>query len=184
MWFVLQESMAYDLIIATTKIVNGQTLVETFMEKLGWLMSKFFFQFIILSAFLGLVRKASLSWWCQTNDMPKRVLLGWCTQLMLWWKLCWCYNILFCWFCKDYWEELIVCGLFFALLYFNLWQLIGHCMQVCYWHCWFWLNIPSVTGLFRPLENLMAVMSIPDLENFSTNYNFGMGAWIYVLILF
>ncbi|KAJ1403120.1 Sec1-like, domain 2 [Sesbania bispinosa] len=30
-----QESMAYDLIIATTKIVNGQTLVETFMEKLG-----------------------------------------------------------------------------------------------------------------------------------------------------
>jgi len=35
MWFVLQENMAYDLIIATTKIVNGQTLVETFMEKLG-----------------------------------------------------------------------------------------------------------------------------------------------------
>ncbi|KEH43488.1 vacuolar protein-sorting-associated protein 33 homolog isoform X1 [Medicago truncatula] len=30
-----QENMAYDLIIATTKIVNGQTLVETFMEKLG-----------------------------------------------------------------------------------------------------------------------------------------------------
>ncbi|KAG4997996.1 hypothetical protein AAZX31_10G196500 [Glycine max] len=30
-----QEGMAYDLIIATTKIVNGQTLVETFMEKLG-----------------------------------------------------------------------------------------------------------------------------------------------------
>lgn len=30
-----QESMAYDLIIATTKIVNGQTLLETFMEKLG-----------------------------------------------------------------------------------------------------------------------------------------------------
>ncbi|KAJ1406375.1 Sec1-like, domain 2 [Sesbania bispinosa] len=30
-----QESMAYDLIIATTKIVNGQTLVGTFMEKLG-----------------------------------------------------------------------------------------------------------------------------------------------------
>nr|XP_025644099.1 vacuolar protein-sorting-associated protein 33 homolog isoform X2 [Arachis hypogaea] len=29
-----QEGMAYDLIIATTKIVNGQTLVETFMEKL------------------------------------------------------------------------------------------------------------------------------------------------------
>jgi len=34
MWFTLQEGMAY-LIIATTKIVNGQTLVETFMEKLG-----------------------------------------------------------------------------------------------------------------------------------------------------
>jgi hypothetical protein len=31
----LQESMAYDLIIASTKIVNGQTLLETFMEKLG-----------------------------------------------------------------------------------------------------------------------------------------------------
>ncbi|KAL1295164.1 hypothetical protein HN51_056024 [Arachis hypogaea] len=30
-----QEGMAYDLIIATTKIVNGQTLVDTFMEKLG-----------------------------------------------------------------------------------------------------------------------------------------------------
>ncbi|XP_061347038.1 vacuolar protein-sorting-associated protein 33 homolog [Gastrolobium bilobum] len=30
-----QEGMAYDLIIATTKMVNGQTLVETFMEKLG-----------------------------------------------------------------------------------------------------------------------------------------------------
>ncbi|KAK2404069.1 Sec1/munc18 (SM) protein superfamily [Trifolium repens] len=30
-----QESMAYDLIIASTKIVNGQTLLETFMEKLG-----------------------------------------------------------------------------------------------------------------------------------------------------
>ncbi|KAK8469827.1 hypothetical protein PHAVU_005G180400 [Phaseolus vulgaris] len=30
-----QEGMAYDLIIATTKIVNGQTLIETFMEKLG-----------------------------------------------------------------------------------------------------------------------------------------------------
>ncbi|KAK7279613.1 hypothetical protein RJT34_24668 [Clitoria ternatea] len=30
-----QEGMAYDLIIATTKIVNGQTLVETFIEKSG-----------------------------------------------------------------------------------------------------------------------------------------------------
>ncbi|XP_019426709.1 PREDICTED: vacuolar protein-sorting-associated protein 33 homolog [Lupinus angustifolius] len=30
-----QEGMAYDLIIATTKIVNGQTLIETFMEKVG-----------------------------------------------------------------------------------------------------------------------------------------------------
>ncbi|KAK7268246.1 hypothetical protein RIF29_20941 [Crotalaria pallida] len=30
-----QEGMAYDLVIATTKIVNGKTLVETFMEKLG-----------------------------------------------------------------------------------------------------------------------------------------------------
>jgi len=27
--------MAYDLIIATTKIVNGQSLIEPFMEKLG-----------------------------------------------------------------------------------------------------------------------------------------------------
>ncbi|RDX72905.1 Vacuolar protein-sorting-associated protein 33-like protein, partial [Mucuna pruriens] len=34
-FFSAQEGMAYDLIIATTKIVNGQTLVETFMEKLG-----------------------------------------------------------------------------------------------------------------------------------------------------
>ncbi|RYR20855.1 hypothetical protein Ahy_B03g066091 isoform D [Arachis hypogaea] len=32
--FGFSEGMAYDLIIATTKIVNGQTLVETFMEKL------------------------------------------------------------------------------------------------------------------------------------------------------
>ncbi|KAF1860356.1 hypothetical protein Lal_00037695 [Lupinus albus] len=30
-----QEGMAYDLIIATTKIINGQTLIETFMEKVG-----------------------------------------------------------------------------------------------------------------------------------------------------
>ncbi|XP_057979190.1 vacuolar protein-sorting-associated protein 33 homolog isoform X2 [Malania oleifera] len=30
-----QEGMAYDLIIGTTKIVNGHTLAETFMEKLG-----------------------------------------------------------------------------------------------------------------------------------------------------
>ncbi|KAL9323210.1 hypothetical protein ACSQ67_011263 [Phaseolus vulgaris] len=32
---IWMEGMAYDLIIATTKIVNGQTLIETFMEKLG-----------------------------------------------------------------------------------------------------------------------------------------------------
>ncbi|XP_010557601.1 PREDICTED: vacuolar protein-sorting-associated protein 33 homolog isoform X2 [Tarenaya hassleriana] len=30
-----QEGMAYDLIVATTKIVNGSTLIETFMEKVG-----------------------------------------------------------------------------------------------------------------------------------------------------
>ncbi|KAF7820166.1 vacuolar protein-sorting-associated protein 33-like protein [Senna tora] len=30
-----QEGMAYDLIIATTKIINGRTVVETFTEKLG-----------------------------------------------------------------------------------------------------------------------------------------------------
>ncbi|KAI4351470.1 hypothetical protein L6164_005838 [Bauhinia variegata] len=30
-----QEGMAYDVIIATTKVVNGHTLVETFVEKLG-----------------------------------------------------------------------------------------------------------------------------------------------------
>ncbi|KAK4279642.1 hypothetical protein QN277_011388 [Acacia crassicarpa] len=30
-----QEGMAYDLIIATTKIINGRTVVETFMEKMG-----------------------------------------------------------------------------------------------------------------------------------------------------
>ncbi|CAE6076289.1 unnamed protein product [Arabidopsis arenosa] len=30
-----KEGMAYDMIIATTKIVNGATLIETFMEKLG-----------------------------------------------------------------------------------------------------------------------------------------------------
>ncbi|KAJ7970493.1 Vacuolar protein-sorting-associated protein 33-like protein [Quillaja saponaria] len=30
-----QEGMAYDLIVGTTKIVNGHTLAETFMEKLG-----------------------------------------------------------------------------------------------------------------------------------------------------
>jgi hypothetical protein len=27
--------MAYDLIIGTTKIVSGNTLIETYMEKLG-----------------------------------------------------------------------------------------------------------------------------------------------------
>lgn len=30
-----QEGMAYDLIVGTTKIVNGQALTETFIEKLG-----------------------------------------------------------------------------------------------------------------------------------------------------
>ena len=56
MWFVLQENMAYDLIIATTKIVNGQTLVETFMEKLGWLMCAF----LSFEAFLGSGRRVNL----------------------------------------------------------------------------------------------------------------------------
>ena len=32
---ILQEAMAYDMIIGTTKIVNGNTITETFMEKLG-----------------------------------------------------------------------------------------------------------------------------------------------------
>ncbi|KAM7526874.1 hypothetical protein LguiA_016776 [Lonicera macranthoides] len=30
-----QEGMAYDVIVGTTKIVNGRTLIETFVEKLG-----------------------------------------------------------------------------------------------------------------------------------------------------
>ncbi|KAJ0103624.1 hypothetical protein Patl1_06044 [Pistacia atlantica] len=30
-----QEGMAYDLIVGTTKIVSGNSLVETFIEKLG-----------------------------------------------------------------------------------------------------------------------------------------------------
>ncbi|XP_014499692.1 vacuolar protein-sorting-associated protein 33 homolog [Vigna radiata var. radiata] len=34
-FFSTQEGMAYDLIIATTKIVNGQSLIEPFVEKLG-----------------------------------------------------------------------------------------------------------------------------------------------------
>ena len=33
--FSLQEGMAYDLIIATTKIVNGNTLADTYIDKLG-----------------------------------------------------------------------------------------------------------------------------------------------------
>lgn len=33
--FGLQEGMAYDVIVGTTKIVNGRTLIETFVEKLG-----------------------------------------------------------------------------------------------------------------------------------------------------
>lgn len=33
--FGLQEGMAYDLIIGTTKIVSGSTLIETFIDKLG-----------------------------------------------------------------------------------------------------------------------------------------------------
>jgi hypothetical protein len=32
---ILQEAMAYDMIIGTTKIVNGNTLTQTYMEKLG-----------------------------------------------------------------------------------------------------------------------------------------------------
>lgn len=51
MWFILQEGMAYDLIIATTKIVNGKTLIETFMEKLGWLINVVF-QVIMPSIFV------------------------------------------------------------------------------------------------------------------------------------
>lgn len=31
----LQEGMAYDLIVLTTNIVNGHTLIDTFVEKLG-----------------------------------------------------------------------------------------------------------------------------------------------------
>lgn len=38
---LLQEGMAYDIIVATTKIVNGSTLTETFVEKLGWLATFF-----------------------------------------------------------------------------------------------------------------------------------------------
>jgi hypothetical protein len=32
---ILQEAMAYDMIIGTTKIVNGNTLTQTYMENLG-----------------------------------------------------------------------------------------------------------------------------------------------------
>jgi hypothetical protein len=32
---ILQEAMAYDMIIGTTKIVNGNTLTQTYMDKLG-----------------------------------------------------------------------------------------------------------------------------------------------------
>lgn len=38
----LQEGMAYDLIVGTTKIVSGHTLAETFVEKLGWGVRFFF----------------------------------------------------------------------------------------------------------------------------------------------
>lgn len=31
----LQEGMAYDIIVATTKIISGSSLAETFIEKLG-----------------------------------------------------------------------------------------------------------------------------------------------------
>jgi hypothetical protein len=31
----LQEGMAYDLIVGTTKIVSGHSLAETFVERLG-----------------------------------------------------------------------------------------------------------------------------------------------------
>uniref|UniRef100_A0A2P2LXM4 Vacuolar protein sorting-associated protein 33-like protein n=1 Tax=Rhizophora mucronata TaxID=61149 RepID=A0A2P2LXM4_RHIMU len=33
--WILQEGMAYDLVIGTTKIVTGNTLAETYMDKLG-----------------------------------------------------------------------------------------------------------------------------------------------------
>lgn len=32
---ILQEGMAYELIVGTTKIVSGNSLTETFVEKLG-----------------------------------------------------------------------------------------------------------------------------------------------------
>lgn len=32
---ILQEGMAYELIVGTTKIVSGHTLTESFVEKLG-----------------------------------------------------------------------------------------------------------------------------------------------------
>lgn len=42
----------------------------------------------------------SLFWCRQTNSMPKQVLLLWCTERVLWWKLYWCCKIFLCWFCK------------------------------------------------------------------------------------
>lgn len=41
----LQEGMAYDLIVLTTNIVNGHTLIDTFVEKLGWLLKIYFLIF-------------------------------------------------------------------------------------------------------------------------------------------
>lgn len=46
--------MAYDLIIGTTKIISGQTLTESFVDKLGWLVicCIFIFAFIYLKFFI------------------------------------------------------------------------------------------------------------------------------------
>jgi len=64
--------MAYDLIVATTKIVNGATLIETFMEKLGWsvnwaLCSSFLFRVCLLIHFLYVFVYFSGSLWLQSE---------------------------------------------------------------------------------------------------------------------
>lgn len=40
--FIMQEGMAYDLIIGATKIINGHSLIEPFIEKLSWLLTVYF----------------------------------------------------------------------------------------------------------------------------------------------
>lgn len=122
MWFTLQEGMAY-LIIATTKIVNGQTLVETFMEKLGWLMS------VALSVYHP--KYLCLWWWVYLDDALPML----CLTSSLWTTLNW-------WF-----DESFICAIKSSCIVFlrgtmgGGWDLVlwGDCLELIVWVLFFYV---------------------------------------------